>query len=612
MPSFARTRYQAAGVLAIGVLLMAFVVWALVHVRPSALPLHHDTNRDLHAALTALHTGEAPLLGPPTSMAGISQGALWTVHLAALLGLGGDMDTIAVISTLLLILALVVIALTGGILAERAAGIGGALLATVALVLAPQVWRVQWNPSLVPLPAALTLLFTLEAVRFGKILPAVLAAVALALAAQLHPTAWLLIPMVGFSLWHHRRGRMGNPWVFAVLSLVVLLPFGLYGAQALWLNLAALAHGGPQLPGESQNLAIAGLCGATLCAALLQGFAATFRPAYTRPAHGALAWLAGTPALLVLLTMWFSGTGPAPRHLLPFLPGASLVLAAVPANLLRLRPLQESRTWLKWLSPGAALLGLAVATLSTYPPGITYSYAEARWIANQLTDDGLCDPAVVAASLHAPHLWVLLGAVQAYQVGAEPCYRKETTPRLVARLPEPTGRLPAAWKVRAGPAGPLALIPQPDILDWAEFSWQGPSDSTFQPGGYRLDAEQSAPGYPTWQNFFRSGEPGCLTVQVHAHVPRNTTATVVLLPQAPRGGTTETVTAVTHLTVEGRGQGWVEISQSDASGGILELRWCIDHPVPQEVLRGPPPVAVGLGPEGHRLRTILRPTPEDS
>ena len=600
---------------AIGILL-ALATSCLALVRPTHLPLHHDTSRDLHGALTALDTDQGPLVGPPTSAGGVFQGGFWTVHLATILGLGGGLDTVATVSLVMAVLSLLALALAGIALWESEIGLAAALVAGSVLVAARTVWIVQWNPSILLLPAALTLLFLLEGIRYQRVLPLALGAASLGLTLQLHPAAWLLLPMATWTVWRHFRRCHLGPAVdrllcWLLLAFLALAPFAIFGAEALYQTLLAAGQASDSLVGESHH-ATAWWCAAALVAAGFHAFATIFRPAYARSLHYALALWAALPAALFLIFYFQSGLQPAPRYLLPYLPATALVVGALPSNLRRVHPRLKRWNWLRSVAPVAASGLLIALTATALPAGITYTYAEARWVAEELTEEGICEPGVVAASLHGAHAWALHGAVEAYQIGSSamlPCYRKEPTPRLVLRLADPaTGAWPKSWRILpTGDGMNLAMLPLPQILDWSKFQWRDVGEESFHPAALTRDQARSGPGYPAWQGLERSGKPGCVTLRVTATVPAQTSAVVAVLLQAPLGGNTAEIVATTGLDVVERGTQFVRLrGPALPLPGEVELRWCTDHPMPQEVMRGLPPVVTGVGPEGEALLTALR------
>ncbi len=595
--------------------LLIVVTTALGLVRPSSLPLHHDTSRDLHGALTALQTDEGPLVGPPTSASGIVQGGFWTVHLATILGLNGTMDTVALVTFAMAVLALLALALAGSTLWEWEIGIAAALVAACVLVSARMAWTVQWNPSLLPLPAALTLLFVLEGVRYQRLLPLAPAAATLGLTLQLHPASWLLLPLFAWSCWNHVNQWQSGPRKTRILSwtllaLLALLPFALFGAGALYQTVMHSGQGGAAVPSEGHH-PTAWWCGVTLAAAILHGFVTILRPAYARVLHYTVALWAALPAALFLLFFAWRGVQPAPRHLLPYLPAAALAIGAIPSNLRFLHPLFKKWSWMRATAPMAGLGILVASVWTAFPPGVTYTYREAEWVAEELKEEGICEPEVVAASLHGPHAWALHGAVDAYLVGASavrPCYQKDPAPRMVLRLPGDTAQTwPEGWKSYGGSGEEsLLLLKLPGILDWSKFQWRDVDHQEFHSASLLRDNARTAPGYPAWRGLQRSEQSGCATVRVDVDVPVEGTATIAPLPQAPLGGNRAEVVAAEGLEVVEQSSQFLRVKRhSSQSPGTVELRWCADHPLPQEVIRGLPPVAVAMDGEGDLLLRVL-------
>ncbi len=595
-------------------LLLALTATALGLVRPTSLPLHHDTSRDLHGALTALATEQGPLVGPPTSAAGIMQGGFWTVHLAMVLGLGGDMALVATLTFALVVLSVLALAMAGTTLWEWEIGFAAALVAACVLVAARTTWVVQWNPSLLPLPAALTLLFLLEGIRYQRVLPLALGAATLGLTLQLHPASWLLLPLATWTTWRHiGRCRTGpgrdRVLCWLLLSTLALLPFALFGAEALYQTLREAGQAGASMDGEGHH-PTAWWCGAALAAAAFHGFATFFRPAYARALHNTVAIWAALPAAFFLLFFLWRGVQPAPRHLLPYLPAAALVMGALPANLRRIHPLFVSWNWLRGIAPVAALGGLLALVTASHPAGVTYTYEEAQWIAEELRTDGICEPDIVAASLHGAHAWALHGAVDAYLVGTSadrPCYQKEPAPRIVLRLPGANpSPLPERWRVRPNEKGSLVLLPLPGFLDWSEFQWQDATDDEFRPVSLERDSTRSSPGYPAWKGLRRTGKPGCASIQIAVDLPVDQSAVVIPLLQAPLGGNSAEIVAAEGLEVVEETTRFVRVRRDvDDTPGTLWLRWCHDHPLPQEVIRGVPPVVVAEDDEGDLLMALL-------
>jgi hypothetical protein len=164
--------------------------WALVSLLPIHAPVHLDTARDLLLARDCAL--EFVCEGPRSSFGGWSQGALWTRVLALREVFGLDLAAIERI-------AHVALAAGAALLPAAARSLGReATTITWAVWFAATAWTIgypiMWNPTLWPLALGLAHLLVFRAVQTRRSLPFVGAAVALAIAVDLHVASAILIP----------------------------------------------------------------------------------------------------------------------------------------------------------------------------------------------------------------------------------------------------------------------------------------------------------------------------------------------------------------------------------------------------------------------------------
>jgi hypothetical protein len=166
--------------------------WALVSLLPIHAPVHLDTARDLLLARDCAL--EFVCEGPRSSFGGWSQGALWTRVLALREVFGLDLAAIERVAHLALAAGAASLPATARSLGREATTL------TWGVWFAATVWTIgypiMWNPTLWPLALGLVHLLVFRAVQTRRSLPFVGAAVALAVAVDLHVASAILIPFL--------------------------------------------------------------------------------------------------------------------------------------------------------------------------------------------------------------------------------------------------------------------------------------------------------------------------------------------------------------------------------------------------------------------------------
>jgi len=197
------------------VLLLAWLMLQLGHDPP---PLHSDSHEDLLLARACLERQECPGAGAMTSWPGIAQGALWVNLLAAMRALGIPVGAIHSAT-----LGMAALGTAVGFAAVRERGAVEAWcfagVAVLALV-GGGTLGVLWNPSLMPLPAALMFALCLRASGTRRWWDALSVGLALALTFEGHPVAALAVPgalaAVGLSAPSRAAALAGPPLTLAV------------------------------------------------------------------------------------------------------------------------------------------------------------------------------------------------------------------------------------------------------------------------------------------------------------------------------------------------------------------------------------------------------------
>ncbi len=606
----------AAHYLLLATLLFAF----LGSFRPAATPLHHDTSRDLCAAFDSLASGNGPLVGAPASLRGLHQGGLWLVHLALVHQLGGDVDAAAALTFGLLLLALLALAALGEQLVGRASGMAASLLAALFLGLAPESWTVQWNPSLLLLPAVLTLALVLAALRWHSPWIGWLAAAALGWVTQLHPAAWMLVPLVVLPLvaLPPRTRRPTGFWV--AFALLAALPFVLFSGESLLLAIRGMEGTGFRLAGGAVALPTLPLCGLALAAAGLHAARGGARSPTDRGLAVVLSLWAGLPALFFLGAGLVTGNAPSPRHLLPYLPAATLVLASAPGNLLRLwrsvPGILEARTTgarlVRWSLP-LILLGPALLLAASRPPSPARvgTYAEVEALLPELRTRGICTLEDAAARVHSPRSWLLLSALDAaFRLPAEggcASLGVDAAPLLVLHLPLAVlADLPESWSVVSddGSEG-LLVAPQSAAVDWRSFPVR--TIPTGRDAAHRLDGPRTQPGYPATVGGGFAVADGCQELTLTVSPPADRALFLAALPQLDAPDFAASLVEVEGLAVLARGESWASLAPGSATPpGRVTFRWCATNArIPTILVEGVPPVVAAEGVDGLEIQARL-------
>lgn len=197
-----------------------------------------DTARDmLQAAACANGNSELCSGTPATWAGGFAHGSLWIRFLAICYRL--DISATAIHAV-----TLAFIAIGAGVtahIAHQHVGRGAALIAG-ATFLPLSLWVTQtyifWNPTLLPLPAALFVWALLEHARRGRTRTAALAAVFLALAIDLHLVCLVLAPLLlATTVASARRPLLALSASFAALGLALWLD-----SAGTWSHNLAVLH----------------------------------------------------------------------------------------------------------------------------------------------------------------------------------------------------------------------------------------------------------------------------------------------------------------------------------------------------------------------------------
>ena len=366
-----RWRSVVATPLAVGVTAVA-LAW-LNHIHPEFL-LTDDGVRDQLLARDCVELGHCYLIGAPTSVPGVSQGAVWVQLLTAVRLCGGDEATARIVVLALMALSVGTLFLTVWRWLRPSIAFPAAGLFLAALSWDPYPSQLI-NPSASAFPDALTaaglLCFGLS--QLSRYL--VLAAFALGLAINVHVGAVSLAPslLAVVALWSSRPARE------LLLAFGVLFAtYFLTSRTALLANLDGLASHGRLLP------ALGGVF-ATLLLSL------AFRPWLRRLSWNARAWCVGFiltapfAAGLFWLILWqrhaFGLT-----YLHPILAPAAAMAAALVCV-----PFELAAAWgaaCRWIPTAAAVASFASIVLHSaraqLPPAPeSWTLAEATTIADR-------------------------------------------------------------------------------------------------------------------------------------------------------------------------------------------------------------------------------------
>ncbi len=273
-------------------------------------PLHPDTARDLLLARDCIERGRCATEGARSSFLGLVQGDVWLRFLEAVGTPARARST-----------ALTLHALSAGALwlVPRRLCAWPTAIATTVLYLALSVWTIEypvlWNPSLVPLVAAVFAVSLVATAADGEIGPSVASGTALALSADLHVATLALVPVWLAALSATTR----RPWI--ALPVAVLALLGTYMVAS---------------PGAAaENLSILGHAATTVALACVGAIAlgiglrriASRRTRATR-ARFVVFGIAASALVVAVLAKTLSGHPVAPRYLAPVAPFMALAAAA--------------------------------------------------------------------------------------------------------------------------------------------------------------------------------------------------------------------------------------------------------------------------------------------
>lgn len=196
--------------------------WALLTLFRVHAPLHLDTARDLLTARDCVFAGHCHGAGPRSSFGELMQGALWShlLELHASLGLG--LVALERVADLLIAAAAAVVPLVARRLGAPQHALTWALWLPATLITCgyPRLW----NPTPWPLVLVWTFLALLQAARTGGAAMFTVAAVALALAVDVHVATGVLVPLfVAVVVACARRPAVALPLAGAAMVAVLAL-----------------------------------------------------------------------------------------------------------------------------------------------------------------------------------------------------------------------------------------------------------------------------------------------------------------------------------------------------------------------------------------------------
>jgi len=354
--------------------LTALLGFALLLALAPAPPMHPDTARDLLLARSVLEGGDR-LIGAPTMLKPFHQLASWSLFLALTraVGLGVTGQHLLVLA-LQALAAVVVYRLTWQHFSRRAAPVA-ALLALLAGALCAQL-PLLWNPSLLPLPAALLTATLVRLAKEDKPALVAQAGIWLALCTESHIAAVVAWPVLLV------QALLGaRPWLNASLALGVPLSYhALLSPDALLVNAEALRPHAVWLA--------AGFIGLVFGAWVVRRWRARFGPATAGGEGRPSVVLLTLPAVsvLVLLGVHLSGLHQSLRYVGVAVPGLAVALATLPFLL--------PRYWraVALLGVAALALGLAGRQLSGAQFWRSWLHLEAidgETLARQLRHEGV-------------------------------------------------------------------------------------------------------------------------------------------------------------------------------------------------------------------------------
>jgi hypothetical protein len=380
---------------AVGAGAFALFTWA-----SPVSPVVDDAARDLLLVRDCVELGTCHTMGPPTSVPGFRQGAIWLDLLVAVRNLGGDVEAMRAVVHVLNALAVVTLLLVASWIRSDLA-VPSALLATGA-ILASGLSGQLINTAATPLPDVLCAAAAGLFMARGRLSQLVVASFAAGLAVNLHVSAGAFVPSLLFIAAIGGRRPVGQ----------VLLVVGVLGVTAVssssgaWANnVAELRHRHALLP-VSLGLVAMGVAGASL------------RRRFEAVSEAGRLWLSGLVLTgpFALGCLWLTAVEHrevSGQYLHPIL-GPAAVLAA----LLLLEPLRRfTRPVVRATLVSGGLLGLVFGearTLAAAKDPRAWSFEDARSLSAMLGKDWdfddlvgtvegpLCRDVVVGLSVYLP------------------------------------------------------------------------------------------------------------------------------------------------------------------------------------------------------------------
>lgn len=214
--------------------IMAVGAWLRFYDFQNPVGWDSDQGTEMLALWHAVQTRQLPLLGPGSSVGGFHHGALYYDLLLPSAWLGnGDPRWVQAEISLLGLLVVPILWWVARSMAGRSAGLITALL-TATLASTVNFSTFIWNPTMVEIGSAITLLGVWQAWHSRRSAWWIVAALGLAVAAQAHIVAWVLAMPVGLA-WLADLRRNGESERRRVLR------WGLIGAALVAITYVPLA-----------------------------------------------------------------------------------------------------------------------------------------------------------------------------------------------------------------------------------------------------------------------------------------------------------------------------------------------------------------------------------
>ncbi len=374
-----RAQRLAPILLAVGVGLAAFA-W-LNHVNPSFLA-SDDGIRDQLLMRDCTELGRCHLIGAPTSLPGLHQGAVWLDLLIAVRLLGGDAASQRTVVLVLLALSVAVLFVVVWRWLRASLALPAAVLLGGALSL--DIYPSQLiNPSVSAFPDVLTAAGLLCYGLAGQRRFLLLSAFALGVGINVHVgSSSLVAPLLAIAVLARPRS-----WRALLASIAVLMAtYFITSSAALRANVIGLATYGLLLPA---------LAGAAAVVLVCTGLGSRFR----RLSWDTRAWIMGVIMILPfsLASLWlviWENHHFGITYLHPILAPAAVLTAALVCLPFELGA--RRRRALRWIPTAAAAGAIAMVAIDvskhtavvTSSPSNSWSLAEAAAIADQATRRG--------------------------------------------------------------------------------------------------------------------------------------------------------------------------------------------------------------------------------